>query len=579
VPVRAVVDRAVAEHAGAGHVHFHHDHSSPMPGSSDSRKMTLPWALLLLGSGYFLFVAGPLLTSRFAALRWVRDLVSGHAWVPAPAAAGTALLGAAALIFVVARLVRDVEQRPYASIAPVLAVFSGLVLTSTRTDLPLPNVGAPQLGILVLALGLLGGVLIGRDSVTERALGWALAVAPSIALFLVLTAAMHKSDPLTMLRSADSSLRTYLMLLSVSSLSLGLVGSVARNLVRRPEFGSHSEGLRSSGSFDGEHVSMPRLHSTGGFGEPMRLPRPQPMQPQVTYQQPGHNLVHTPTLLGQPRPMSRHTPQQAIPVRSLPMRPVGPTGYAQPAQYEYYAPEAQGFTEIADDDPDLQLLTGRRFSIGRVLTALIVISALVAAGLYFFVVRPRQHDADLARVESAAIHPGPVSDLPAPDVQAEESAARLRALLESDGVKVRPAEPKPADVVPPAGAASADEPAPRTALPAEQAIAPVADEAEKVARVHHHAHAHRHRAEKARADESEQDVEARGAREPKQEEAPSKAAPSDKRDVEAKPARVKPEPAVPQNRNERDLDLDSLLNKATKSSNGVNAQEDPILGL
>ncbi|MDB4975390.1 MAG: hypothetical protein JWN48_3731, partial [Myxococcaceae bacterium] len=232
------------------------------PASTERGKLTLPWSLLLLGSGYFLLVAGPLLTSRFAALRWARDLVSGRAWLPAPAAAGTALLGAAALIYVVARLVRDVEQRPYASIAPVLAVFSGFVLTSTRTELPLPGIGAAQLGIIVLALALLGGVLICRNSGGERALGWFLSVLPSLAVTSVVTAALGHADPISMLRSVDPTMRTYLMLLGVSSLSLALVGAVARNLVPRA---AASEPANS------------RTSQLDAFREPvLRLPRPQP---------------------------------------------------------------------------------------------------------------------------------------------------------------------------------------------------------------------------------------------------------------------------------------------------------------
>jgi hypothetical protein len=232
---------------------FAHDGRVRMAVATGRSKRPLPWSLLLLGAGYFMLVAGPLWASPPSLLAWLRASVSGAAWLPAPAAGGLALLGAAALIFVVARLVRDVEERPYGSIAPVLAVFSGFVLSSVRPELSLPGVTAQQLAVLVLVLALLGGALLQRAGAGERALGVLLALLPSLALLFALTAVHGARDPIALLQQGAPGLRTYLSLLSISALALAGVGASAQRLTRAP---SQRAGLDA-------------------YGEPLlRLPRP-----------------------------------------------------------------------------------------------------------------------------------------------------------------------------------------------------------------------------------------------------------------------------------------------------------------
>ncbi|MDB4987273.1 MAG: hypothetical protein JWN04_2451 [Myxococcaceae bacterium] len=543
-----------------------------MPGSSERGKYTLPWSLLLLGSGYFLLVAGPLLSSRLVALRWVRDLMSGRAWLPSPAAAGTALLGAAALIYVVARLVREVEQRPYASIAPVLTVFSGFVLTSTRTELPLPGVGAAQLGILVLALGLLGGALIARVRFAERALGWLLAVLPTLSLAAAITVSLGHSDPVSMLQSVDAGLRTYLMLLAVSSLCLGLVGAVARNLV--------------SGS--AAPLDTARAHSlqTEAFGGPLvRLPRPSLARPaeaalrQASTSQPGSprhapQPVRTATLLGAPALARPTLPPPLTRNQSAPR--VRPNDYelAQSYNPDQRTPMTG---ELALDDPDLLLMTRGKFPISRVLSICLALALAALACTYWFVVRPRQHAADLARVRSAALAPSTNARAAKDDDQeAAQAAAKMRAFLERTAAGAT--EPKPL-----VDATSANRPtvtslepaaAPVAALP-PQIVVPTEDyQADKPAERAHrsHSHARHHRATRARSERGGQETLV--ASEPVQE--PS--APAQKLEQKAAARPQAPAAAAP-TRNEQDLDLDQLLHRAVKSSNGVNAQEDPILGL
>ncbi|HEY6881836.1 MAG TPA: hypothetical protein VI299_27600, partial [Polyangiales bacterium] len=195
----------------------------------------LPWALMVLALGYTSLVAGPLWNVRGTLGRWLDEVVHDAAGIPQPLAIGIALLGAAALIFVVARQVRDVELHPYASLAPVLAVFSGLILTGLRSQLPFPGTGGAQLGLAALSLALMGGALIGRAELGARVLGWALAVLPSLALLCALTAVRGDRDPVATLQLVDAPLRAYVALLAASSIALGLIGNFAHYLARKEE--------------------------------------------------------------------------------------------------------------------------------------------------------------------------------------------------------------------------------------------------------------------------------------------------------------------------------------------------------
>jgi hypothetical protein len=201
-----------------------HDGTPPMPGRIGRDRLSM--TLLALAIGYALLVIGPLWNTRAAFAHWLTDLAPDAPRFPAGLTVGVALLGAAALVYIVARQVRDVELHPYASIAPVLAVFSGIVLSGLRVQLPFPGLSGAELGLAGLSLALTGGALAGRPEPSARALGWALAAAPTLALICALSATRGDGDPLAMLRAADPLLRAYLVLLAVSSLALALIAHV-----------------------------------------------------------------------------------------------------------------------------------------------------------------------------------------------------------------------------------------------------------------------------------------------------------------------------------------------------------------
>ena len=82
-------------------------------------------SLLLLGASFTLLVLGPSLLARF---QGSAESMPAGSYLNIAAASGIALGGGAAMIAVIARLVRDIELRPYVALSPVLAVFTGFVL-------------------------------------------------------------------------------------------------------------------------------------------------------------------------------------------------------------------------------------------------------------------------------------------------------------------------------------------------------------------------------------------------------------------------------------------------------------------
>ncbi len=481
-----------------------HDGNPPMPGRIGRGRLS--WTLLSLAVTYTLVVMGPVWNARssFSSLLDDPSVVAGG--LPQPLTIGVALLGAAALVLVVSRLVRDVEQHPYGSIAPVLAVFSGLILSSVRAKLPFPEVSGAQLGIAALTLSLLGGALLSRREVAARVTGWALVALPAFALGLALTAARGESEPFSMFHNLDAPLRAYLVLLAISAFALGLLGQFAHLLVSQQQM------------------------TTNTYGEPMIRLAP-----------------------SAPTPLGLRVPEYAT--RPAAQRTAGydspaafaasyvPGTYAQGAYAQQYRPT------LALDDPDLLALTRRR-PLARLVWIAVALLATAGAAGYFFVMKPEQQRVAeqeraralrLAQVRTEqAAQPG-LADKMSRYLK-ERQDERERA---GSTPTVTPLEPRPvvaAEVAPPVQ---------------QLAVAPSTVEGPKVDRKHRHRRHHRERVEEARA-------------EPRLE---SKAVKRETK-VEAKPAKP-----APKTQNERELDLDELLQKGLKGGGKNAGADDPILGL
>ncbi|MET0283737.1 MAG: hypothetical protein ABW352_04685 [Polyangiales bacterium] len=431
---------------------------------------------MTLAFGYASLIAGPLWNAR-GALGSLGELASG---LPQPLTIGIVLLGAAALIFVVARLVRDVDVHPYASIAPVLAVFSGLVLASIRADLPFPTVGGPQLGLAGLTLALVGGALVGRAELGARMLGWALAALPTFALMLALTAARGDGDPVTMFRAVDAPLRAYVALLAVSSLALGLVGQFAHFLARKQGPAS-APMLRLA----------PSAPTPLGLRAPEHVLRPPPMRQTM----PG---------------MPRHDSPAAFAAAYV------PGSYAQ-APYAYAQPSMPA---LSMDDPDLLALT-RKGPLAQLAWLAAGTLALAAVAGYFMVIKPeRDRELALQRVRSLQAAQARTNEAAQPqDALADRMSRYLAERQQERAAEVAATAP----VVTPLAPTPTVAPAPAAPV---QALAAQVQEEPKAERRHHRRH-------HARREQAKPEL-AKPA--PKVEKAEPKPAPK----VEAKPAKPNP---------------------------------------
>jgi hypothetical protein len=225
-----------------------------------SSMSALVGSLLLLAASVTLLVLGPTLLARF---QGSADSMPAGNYLNIAAASGIALGGGAAMIAVISRLVRDLELRPYAGLAPVLAVFAGFVVWGLRAQLPLQGVSAEYVGLFALALSVAGGALIVQSGAMARMAGWALAFFAPVTLLLMLWGSSGQKDLGTALASFPQPTKVYLMLLGATGLTLAILGEVAGLLRRRQlwktaddedqdepvlSLGSARDGARSAGS-------------------------------------------------------------------------------------------------------------------------------------------------------------------------------------------------------------------------------------------------------------------------------------------------------------------------------------------
>jgi hypothetical protein len=483
----------------------------------------LSGSLAFLALGYFLIVASPLLSTRLAqVMSGPMDLNPAGPWLPAAAAAGVALIGAAAMMLVLSRLVRDVETRPYASVAPVLTVFTGFILMGLRAKLPFAGLASEHIGVFALSLSLCGGALACRDGIGARALGWALALMPPVTIAFALAALTERGDVEAAMRRADPQVRVYLILLALSSLALAVLGSVAAALAR---------------SKDADESLEPPVPV-------LRLP----VQQHAAYQPAMAMAAQAPALgryampqrdayAGAPSPRYQGTYPRFDPARAL-----LPPDFSFEDAEEKVAPKARG--------------------LGRPAYAVAALLAVALLAGYFGVMRPRAEQAarvlEAARLEAARASAQRAEVARA--AGAEETAAataRLEALIAGKAApEAAPAAPLPTPV------------APMAAEPSRVAVAPApAPVAPQLLR------AHDPERDAARAQAKAQRSAAKAAAQAERDAA---------RAEKAKSAAAAA-PAKPVSTNSADLDLDQLVEKAMqggKNKGGsVSASDDPLLGL
>jgi hypothetical protein len=197
-------------------------------------QLALLGTLLLLGIGYALLVSAPVVFQRFSLSTGSGGFgsISNASWLPAAAASGFAVGGAAALLFVLARLVRDIEHQPYACLAPVLAVFTAFVLAGVRAELPLHGFGSEHFSALAMAVAVLGGALVQQGGFVPGLLGMLVTLAPAATLIGVIASGMKRFDePAIVL--LDPKLRLFTVLLTAASLILVATAILSRFIVAR----------------------------------------------------------------------------------------------------------------------------------------------------------------------------------------------------------------------------------------------------------------------------------------------------------------------------------------------------------
>ena len=512
------------------------DAGFPRSGSERGR-FALPVSLFLIGIGYVVMVAGPLLSGRLAPLL-AGGSVSSVGTLPTAASAGIALLGAAGMVLVLAQLVRDVERNPYGAIAPVLAVFSAYLLTSVRAQLPLPAWAGEHLGLFVLALALLGGALIGRELRAARLFGWALATLP-FAACSALVVGRRAGAPLEAVLSLEGPLQTYLTLLGLSSFALAFAGAVSRGLTRAAE--QTSEPLAAA------QLRMPEPAYVGQQQQaPMPLSR-------ITVQP-----MRAPIALGRPHPRAP----------GLAHRPA-PQGYGQPQRSTL--PETSHDAAF-DDDVAIQLM--KRRSGSRTVALVVGLLALLAVAGYFAYQATTLHVARPVELKAARL-PAPAAPqaVQAPAIVTESLPA---ATPEEKAPTVAPIEPPP---VVEERASESEERAERRSARAEKrrrAADAKAESEAKAAEQTQDRGAKRARAAAANNDELEALAPAVS---PKAARGASHLAEKPPAAAKAPGAPAEPSAPAEPTQNERDLDLDQLVNKALKNTHGVSAADDPLLGL
>jgi hypothetical protein len=197
--------------------------------------------LIALGGAYgLLLLAGRWSPSFASLLPWSAIGMNEQLKLPLFAQLASLFAGLAALVLVLSRAVREVDTRPYLAVAPVIAVFAGLVHAGLRVDLSASGLSGAQVAFAALAVALLGGTLITRDDNRAQLFGWTLVFAPGALVLLVLTLA---KAPEAALEPAE---RAYLVGLFVSTALLGGAGAAARTLRARSTLFSYADPVAST---------------------------------------------------------------------------------------------------------------------------------------------------------------------------------------------------------------------------------------------------------------------------------------------------------------------------------------------
>ena len=418
-------------------------------------------SLLLLAASFALLVLAPVLLGRFQS---ASQSMNGG-FLPIAAASGIALGGGAAMIAVVARLVRDIEARPYAGLAPVLAVFAGFVLWGVRAQLPLYGVQSEYAGVFALMVSVAGGAIVARPGAMSRLAGWALAFFGPITLLMLVWGASGKGELGEAVRTLTPQVKMFLGLSAGCAFAMVVLGEAARVLSRnvRPVL----------------HVDTRDARDQREDG-PVRLmdPAPRISNSFAATNQTAEPLFRAPALRGAapiaPSWGNRNAPGQTAPSASY--------DYAPQNAEEYYTPDAPAPHVNVWEQYDEDLTLPKRFAWWKALFLVLVLAGGTGAAVYYGMILPNRAKEQAAAegMQQKRVQIQAEAEREAAAKRAIESkadAARLEAMLAGPAVVApAPAEGQAAEAAPAAdapvaaGAAGAAAAAPEAPLEARPAV-------------------------------------------------------------------------------------------------------------
>jgi hypothetical protein len=181
------------------------------------------------------------------------------------AAAGLGLGGIAVMVFVMLKVVRGMDQHPYASVAPALGALLGVMLLGLDATVRVGMLDAQAVCFLCLVVSVLGGGLAQRGRGLTALLGIVVATLPSQLVLLSIWAQSGFShDVIAVLHKLSAADRTFVAVLTVAGVLLSVVAVVARSIASPTSQTQLEEPLAGPGAASG---STPVPQSPGDIRE------------------------------------------------------------------------------------------------------------------------------------------------------------------------------------------------------------------------------------------------------------------------------------------------------------------------
>ena len=139
----------------------------------------IAWAAVIAGAAVFIFAVGPALIDRFRVAAGAANRSADALFVLLPAAAAGIAFGGAALgLTTIVRLVREMEANLFAWLAPILAIFSAVLIAGVDFALPISSVQKTHFAVLSAILFVGGGVMALFPGWSHKALAVLLSLLP-----------------------------------------------------------------------------------------------------------------------------------------------------------------------------------------------------------------------------------------------------------------------------------------------------------------------------------------------------------------------------------------------------------------